>query len=267
MDLIFFTKYWPEATIQELAGMARESGLQGLDLGVRPKLPVTPENIASALPEAVKTCESEGVKIVLVTLPGNPTDPLSPETETIFAACGEAGVPFVKVGYWSHNAGSDYWMEADRIRGELEKLGRLARKHGVTACHHTHSGLKFGSNAAEVMYLMKDQDTESLGIYLDMAHLFLNGEDVPMALDMLGEYLKLVAVKSPQFVDWKDNGITKWKSKWVPLREGLVDYPLIFQELSRVEFAGTISIHSETAEILANDAEFCREIIAGTAGS
>lgn len=264
MDLIFFTKYWPQASVQELAGMARESGLQGLDLGVRPGLPVTPENIASALPEAVRTCASEGVRIVLVTLPGAPTDPRSPETETIFAACGEAGVPFVKVGYWEHDSGSDYWKEADRIRGELEALGQLAHKHGVIACHHTHSGPKFGSNAAGVMYLMKDQDADHLGIYLDMAHLFLNGEDVPMALDMIGDYLKLMAVKSPQFVDRSENGITKWKSKWVSLREGLVDYPLVFRELSRIAFKGTISIHSETTEILKDDADYCREMITET---
>ncbi len=36
----------------------------------------------------------------MVTLEGDATDPTLGNIEMIFEACGKAGIPFIKLGYW-----------------------------------------------------------------------------------------------------------------------------------------------------------------------
>jgi sugar phosphate isomerase/epimerase len=228
---------------------------------------VNPRNVTDALPESVKICAEEGVSIGMVTLEWKATDPKARSTEAIFAACGGLDVKFVKLGYFPHKAG-DYWKELDRVRGVLAELGRMAAKHGVVACYHTHSGSYYGSNAAGLMHLLKDQNPDEIGAYLDVGHLAINGEKIAMALDMAQGYVRLIGIKSPAWTPRKEGDHTVWDLSFVKLTEGMVDCRRLFQELKRVKFDGLLSFFGEhslpASEIPhANHADiaYCRQIL------
>jgi sugar phosphate isomerase/epimerase len=268
MQFCYFTKHWPEMSVENLCRMAHDIGADGLDLCVRGGNVVNPDNVTTALPEAVRVCRNNGISIGMITMEWMPTDPRDPKTQALFATCGDVGVKLVKIGYWRHKTGDDYWAAVDRYRGDLDEIGKLAKKCGIVACYHTHSGGYYGSNAAGLMHLLRGQDPESIGAYLDTCHLAANGERLPFAIDMVKGYLRLFGVKSFVWERKEKDGRQVWNMNFVRMRDGLADTRLFFQELKRVGFNGVLSIFGEHSLPIAevpsanrDDIIYCKEMM------
>jgi len=268
MQFLYFTKHWPAESIETLIGIAKKVDADGLDLAVRAGQAVNPENVKNALPDAVKKCQDNGISVGMVTMETKPTDPEDPTVEAVLAACGQGGVQLLKVGYFTHEPGRDYWKEIDRLRGVLEQLGKMAARHGVVACYHTHSGMFFGSNASGLMHLLRGQDPASLGAYIDVGHLALNGEPIPLALDIVRDYLRMVGVKSPMWESRREGERAVWNYRIVPMFEGIVDCEQMFRELGRIGFDGPLTFHTEyempqdqLVEALAKEIAYCRRAL------
>ena len=71
----------------------------------------------------------EGLSIPLVTTPTSFLDPEDPDVQRVYAACGEAGVANLKVGYW-HWSKEDggYWALVDRIRESPQRISSSLRE-------------------------------------------------------------------------------------------------------------------------------------------
>ena len=54
MRYVYFTKELKDLDLKSMAQFAVDVGVDGFDLTVRPGYPVTPDNVATALPEAVR---------------------------------------------------------------------------------------------------------------------------------------------------------------------------------------------------------------------
>src|SRR5262249_47512993 len=102
MRYVYFTKTLESLDIKGLIAFFKEVGLDGADLAVRPKHPVNPDNVAAELPKAVKAFHDQGLVIGLVTAPVTLTDPDSALARKLFEACGKAGVPAIKLGYFPY---------------------------------------------------------------------------------------------------------------------------------------------------------------------
>jgi sugar phosphate isomerase/epimerase len=241
MKLILFTKFLKGASSPEIAELALRLGFDGLDVAVRSGHCVNPANVLETLPNAFEVWKQAGLDVPLVTLEAKTTDPQNKEVRNIFAACAETGIPFIKLGYWVWTPERHYWDEIENIRRSLDLFQQLGREYGVCSLIHTHSDEYFGSNAAAAMDLVRRFDPRYIGIYLDPAHLALDGEYFPMALDMVRDYLKIVAVKNarPVLVD----GF--WKTEWCTLDEGLVHWPAIVTQLRTAGYGGYLSVHGE----------------------
>ncbi|MBM4038818.1 MAG: sugar phosphate isomerase/epimerase [Planctomycetes bacterium] len=248
MKLIFFTKSLKgmdiPATGREVLGM----GLEGLDLAVRPGYCVNPDNVANELPQAMKVWADMGLSVPMVTTPGDFTDPKPPIAETMLAACGAAGIREIKLGYW-HYRQPGYWGQVDAIRSALDGFARLAEKHAVRVAVHTHSDAFYGLNASAAMHLVKGFDPRFVGVYIDPGHLSMNGEPIRMAVDIVRDYLCLVAVKAMLHVK---KG-TSWRHELVPLRDGLVDWAETFRALREAAFDGPVTFHSEYENVSLDD--------------
>ena len=70
---------------------------------------------------------SHGLSIPLITTPGNFLDPDHDETKRVYAACEEAGVENIKIGYWQWNSDDGgYWTKVDQYRKKLEAFEKLS---------------------------------------------------------------------------------------------------------------------------------------------
>lgn len=238
---IMFTKHLEGWDLGQIMDGLQRAGIQGADLCVRPGYPVNPENAATELPRAARQFAEEGLCIPLITTPGDFISADMDYAESLFAACAEAGVGLVKLGYW-HMDSDGYWATLDRCRQHLEGFAKLAEKTGVKPIVHNHSGATMGLNSCAMMHLMHGFDPALVGVFADVGHLSIVGEPYPMALDIVKEYLSAVAFKD---LVRKKNPDGNWGIDVWPLGMGFGNFPQAMALLRDQGFSGPISFHCE----------------------
>jgi len=246
VKLILFSKMLKEKSVEELAVLATELGLDGYDLTVRPDYPVNPDNAATALSAAAAVMRVHGVDIPMLT--GN-FDLLTvdhPTAEPILAAMGEAGVGLIKLGYFKFDPSEmDYWEEVDACRKALDGWSKLAEKHQVKVCYHTHSNRCMGLNAGMLAHMIRGFDPKYIGAYLDTGHLVAEGEEWPVAVAIVRKYLSVVSLKDFLLHRLEKEGHGSMKRDVVEAGQGMVDWTAVFEELKRIGYDGPASIHCE----------------------
>lgn len=247
MQRIMFTKHLEGLDIPSIIQSLKSVGVEGADLCVRPGYPVNPDNIHTALPEAARRFAEEGLSIPLVTAPGDFNAPDIGYADRYYAACGEAGVPHVKIGYWHWSPKTDYWTEVENVRRRLEGFQRLSEKYGVKTVVHNHSGHSMGLNSSSAMNLVRGFDPKYIGIFADVGHLSVCGEPVDMALDIVKDYLSTIAFKDLIRVQTVRDGKTAWEVRVVRLGHGFGDWRTVLKTLRVMRFDGPVSFHSEYA--------------------
>jgi sugar phosphate isomerase/epimerase len=239
MRYVYFTKTLQTLDLPGTIGFLKEAGLDGADLTVRPGYPVTPDNVAAELPKAAKLFQDAGLVIGLVTGPTNLNDPANATAKSLFEACGKAGVPAIKIGYFNYKDKFDASLADARTR--LAGFAKLAAATGVRACYHTHSGNYLGNNAAGLRLLLQDFDAHHIGAFLDTGHTAINGGPFRMEVDLVRPWLSLVAIKDMLWRKDKD----AWQPHVVPVADGIVRWNDVAAALKDAKFNGTISLHGE----------------------
>jgi sugar phosphate isomerase/epimerase len=182
----------------------------------------------------------------MITTPGDFTNPVLDYAEPLFAACQAAGVGLVKLGYWHWQpSGDGYWTLVDRARKDLEGFAALGAKYGVKACVHNHSGHSMGLNSCAAMNLVQGFDPAHVGVFADPGHLSQVGEPIAMALDIVRDYLSIVAFKDLLRERVVANNQRTWQIRVVPLGEGFVDWVTLLKTLRAMNYDGPISMHCE----------------------
>jgi sugar phosphate isomerase/epimerase len=239
MVFVYFTKLLQSLDVPGLIAFCKDVGLDGVDLAVRKGYPVSPDNAATELPKTVKAFKDAGLTIGLVTAETSLTDPESSASKGLFEACGKAGVPAIKIGYFGYKDKID--VAIAEARTKLAAFAKLAEKTGVKACYHTHSGSTLGNNGAGLRLLLQDLDPHYVGAFLDTGHVAVNGGPFRMEADLVRPWLSLVAIKDMLWEKDKDG----WKYHVVPAGEGIVHWKEVGQGLKECKFNGTVSLHGE----------------------
>ncbi len=271
--MVVFTKHFKGLDIEGLIEAVRSVGAEGADLCVRPGYPVEPGNIGKKMPEAVKKFRDAGLDIPMITTPGDFLDPSRKITREVISVCGDVRVGLIKLGYWMMGK-KGYWKTLDEIRKSLSGFVRLAEKNNVKVMIHNHSGDTMGVNSCAVMNLVKGFDPRYVGVFSDPGHLSLVGEPLPMALDIVKEYISALAVKDLIRERVVVENERRWQLRVVPLGEGFVDWYTLAVVLSKIKFNGLFSIHSEYKNLGIDDLidqtrmdiRFFRRVISGAKG-
>ena len=246
---IMFTKHLEGWDLPQIMDGLKRAGVQGADLCLRPGYPVTPENCRTALPEAARRFADEGLCIPLVTTPGDFTSVEADHAEDVFVACAEAGVKFIKLGYW-YLEDNDYWLSLDRCRTRLEGFAKLAEKTGVRALVHNHSGSTMGLNSAAVMHILKGFDPKQVGVFTDVGHLSIVGEPYPLAFAMVKDYMAALAFKDLVKIKQPGpDGTYTWGIDVWPLGMGVGNFQQVMQLLKDMNFDGPLSFHCEYSKL------------------
>jgi sugar phosphate isomerase/epimerase len=257
MRFVYFTKLLESLDVAGLLAFCKDVGLDGADLAVRPKHPVHPENVRTELPRAARAFRDQGKVIGLVTAPVDLVDPGSATAAALFEACGKAGVPAVKIGYFRYQGKFDADLADARKR--LAGFARLAARTGVRACYHSHSGAMLGNNAAGLRLLLHDLDPHHVGAFLDTGHTAVNGGPIRMELEIVRPWLSLIAIKDMAWTHDRRG----WRHEVVPAGDGIVRWSEFAQGVKKLKFDGTISLHGEyPARDLAQRKQLARKELA-----
>lgn len=250
MRLLLFSKMFQSLSLSEYARTAASLGFAGADLTVRPKGHIEPADVRERLPEACQALKGAGLVVGMLTTAITASD--EPHAETVFAAAAECGVRFLKLGYVPYGGFGRLRPQIEEMQRRLEGIEALARRFGVTAGLHLHSGDTMSANPFVVDRVLAGRDPAYVGAYIDPGHMLVEGglSGWKQGLDLLSDRIVLVAAKS---FGWKQtmdrSGKATWRRELLPLRQGMVPWREVFRYLKQVGYDGYISVHSEYDEI------------------
>lgn len=224
----------------EIARMLRQLKIAGPDLTLRPGGLVLPERVATDLPKAMEAFRKEGLTIPMISTGLNSAGGNAPE---ILATAGRLGIRFYKLGYFDYPDAARWKERLEAVRNELRPLLRLGKTARLQAGLHNHSGPSVGGAMWDGAEVLEGLDPAAAGAYYDPSHGHIEGGNHGWKLGFhrLAPRLKMVALKD--FV-WEKSG-DGWRTRWVPLGEGMVRWREFFQLLVRTPFPGPLSLHIE----------------------
>lgn len=225
----------------EVAAMLKELGVAGADLTVRPGGLVAPENVADDLPRAAAAFADEGLSIPMIST--SLVSAADAAAAATLATMQKLKIKYYKPGYYPYGELADWRARLKKTRADLTGLVELGRRHGVQAGFHNHAGPVVGGALWDSWEIIEPLDSDGIGFYFDPAQATIEGGQHAwkLGLQRLAPRLKMVAIKD--FVWQKVDG--KWRTRWCPLGEGMVDWPAFFQLLKAAPFDGPISLHIE----------------------
>ncbi len=246
MKIATFVKSFQDWPIPVICHRFKEIGLDGVDLTVRAKGMIEPANAAEQLPLAAKAALEAGTEILLITSDVTEVNDLS---ESLFATAGKLGITRIKLGYYRYKPFGTLRAQMDEARRQLAAVAKLGRKHGVLPCVHVHSGTYLSSHGTLLYEMLRDFAPDEVGAYADTLHMALEGgaEGWRQGLDLLAPWLRLVAVKNfSWFAGDRDKyGQIQWKTKVVPVADGISPIPAFVATLKQAGYRGDFSMHSE----------------------
>ena len=152
--------------------------------------------------------------------------------ERVASAASAAGAEHLVVGGGAQRAAGSRRDDIKRLGAALEKVVRLARKHGLVAHYHPHlTTLVEGADAVRRVFA-----ETSIAFCPDTAHLAAAGADVPALIREHRQRIHYVHLKG-------------WQKKpfaFTPLDEGSLDMRAILQALTDIDYAGWLTVELDS---------------------
>lgn len=239
--ICMFSKHLSFLDYRQLGTVLKQVGFDGVDLTVRPKGHVLPENVERDLPLAVEAIRTEGIDVPMITT--NLTSPDDPTALPTLRTAARLGIPYYKLGYYYYDDLERLDATLARIKKSVEGLAALGSRAGIQGGFHTHNGRTVGAAMWDNWWIQRDLGLPAMGFYFDPCHATIEGGNWgwKIGFHRLASRINIVSLKD--FYWEKKSG--KWRVRYCPMGEGMVRFDEFFQLLASIGFHGPISIHLE----------------------
>lgn len=236
----FFSKHLQFLDYAEAADACVAAGMNGADLAVRPGGHVLPENVQRDLPLAVKAFEKAGLKIEMMA--SGITDPDDPLTEKVLQTASSLGIKFYRLGYYKYDSALSMPDNLENIKVKMEGLARLNEKYKIHGAYQNHAGSNFGAPVWDLWEVIRDMDPQWTGCQYDICHATAEGNrSWPLGLKLLKDHIRCIVIKDFRWGE-RDG---KAREIYVPVGEGVVDFPAYFGLLKELGIITPITFHLE----------------------
>ncbi len=240
LEVHLFSKHLQFLDIKTAAQRAAEMGFQGLDLTVRPKGHILPENVTTDLPKALLDIKSAGSTCQMITTAVE--DATNPVDLNVLKTAGELGIQYYRCNWFKYRTDRSLEASLDYYQAKIQELGELNKRHHIIGCYQNHSGLKVGASVWEVRKILSTVDPAYFGAQYDIRHAVAEGGNSwSNGVKLLQDQMKTIVLKD--FIWGKVDG--KWKIVNVPIGEGMIDFPAYFKLLKSLEIKVPVSLHVE----------------------
>lgn len=240
LQVHIFSKHLQFLTPGEAGHMAAEMGFDGLDLTVRPKGHVLPENVKTDLPAAIRDIEGSGSTCRMITT--RVADRNNPIDVEIIKTAAKQGVEFYRSDWFEFRDYSTLEESIEYYKEKVKGLSELNRKYNIIACYQNHSGTKVGASIWEVKQLLEKADPQYFGAQYDIRHAVAEGgKSWPNGVRLIKDQIKTIVLKD---FKWGKVG-GKWETINVPVGEGMVDFKRYFKLLKSFGLNPPVSLHLE----------------------
>ena len=156
LDVSIFSKHLQFLDYKETGRMAAELGFNGVDLTVRPKGHILPENVVTDLPKAISDIKEAGSHCNMITTSIESVD--NPLDVDIIKTASESGVSIYRTGWYKYIKDLSLVESLEKYQIDVHHLSVLNKKHNIIGCYQNHSGLNVGASVWEVHTLLEKAD-------------------------------------------------------------------------------------------------------------
>jgi len=216
------------------------SGLEGLDLTVRPGGKVEPSEVETVLPKLVEKARSHSLEVDMIVT--GITGAAGPYTENILKTASGLGVRYYRLGWLEYDKKAGVWETLQTYKTVFSELALLNKRYNIHGGYQNHAGNYIGAPVWDLHELFKDIPPEYLGSQYDIRHAMVEGFDTwIIGLRLIKDHIRTLAIKD---FTWS---IEKGRSQpvTVPLGQGMVDWDIYFQTLKELSIKAPLTLHIE----------------------
>ncbi|KAA3656792.1 MAG: sugar phosphate isomerase/epimerase [Calditrichaeota bacterium] len=235
-----FSKHLQFLDIGEAGQISAELGFEGLDLTVRPKGHVLPENVKFDLPVAIRDIKNSGSTCEMITTVIS--DVANPLDSDIIKTAAVEGVRYYRSNWFKFKSDRSLEDSLEYYQEKVRQLSDLNKTYNIVGCYQNHSGTYVGASMWEVNKILKAANPEFFGAQYDIRHAVAEGgKSWPNGVKLLKNQIKTIVLKD--FKWGKVDG--KWQIVNVPVGEGMVDFKSYFKLLKSYGLNPPASLHLE----------------------
>jgi sugar phosphate isomerase/epimerase len=225
----------------EAAGKkAAQIGFSGLDLTVRPKGHVLPENVKTDLPKAIKAIQEAGSQVKMIST--NIESVNRPLDVDIIRTAGKLGVEYYRPNWYEYSSSEPMEKSIERYKQEVKELSLLNKECNIIGSYQNRDGRSVGASFWEVKQILETCDTNYYGSQYDIRHAVVEGGfSWENGFRLLQPYINAIVLKD--FKWGKVDG--KWDTINTPVGEGMVDFDSYFKLLKKNNLKPPVSLHVE----------------------
>jgi len=240
-----FSKHLQWLDYENMARVAAEMGLDGVDLTVRPQGHVLPENVETDLPKAVEAVRKAGINIFMIVT--SVVDAADPLTDKILKTASSLGIRHYRTGWLYYESGKSAEENIAIAQEKFRRLAELNEKYSISGEYQNHSGvyaegIHFGAAIWDLARVLKNINSSWIGSQYDIYHAMIEGESTwPVPLELITPWIRSIDIKDFKWTEKDGKSI----SESVPLGEGMVDFKQYFSLLKEYKVAVPVSLHCE----------------------
>ena len=236
--LCAFTKHLQGLSFDQIADIAAECGLDGIEAPVRPGGHVEPERIEEDLPKLAEALKKRGLEITIMTSGINQVSK-EQNTETVLRTAAKLGVKRYRMLYFKYDLSKPILPQLDEWRPLIKDLVQLSSEIGIQPLIQNHSGKDyFAAPIWDAFSIMKEYKPEQFGFAFDIYHATVEGGlSWPLEFALVADHIGAAYFKD---IKW----ISRGKAEGVPLGTGQAS-PDYAKMLNKRNYTGPVSLHTE----------------------
>lgn len=252
--LCAFTKHLQGLPFDQIADIAAEVGLDGIEAPIRPKGHVEPERVTEDLPKLMAALKQRNLEMTILTSGINQVSK-EQNTEEVLRTAKALGIERFRMLYFKYDLNKPIQAQIDEWKPLIKDLVQLCSEIGIQPLLQNHSGKDyFGAPIWDAWSLMKDYTPQQWGFAMDAFHTTVEaGMSWPIDTALVGGHIQAIYFKD---VKWLSPG----KAEGVPLGTGMVNRAFATTLLKR-GFTGPISLHTEYMTGKTSDPQFVKDSI------
>jgi sugar phosphate isomerase/epimerase len=251
-----FTKHLQGLSFADIASIAAEVGLDGIEAPVRPGGHVEPDRVVEDLPKLVEALSHQKLQLTILTSGINQVSK-EQNTEQVLRTAKALGIERFRMLYFKYDLKKPIEQQLSEWKPKIHDLVQLCEEIGIQPLLQNHSGKDyFGAPIWDAWSLMKDYTPTQWGFALDTYHTTVEaGLSWPIDVSLIRSHIQALYLKD---VKWLQAG----KADGVPLGSGMVPRAMVSQ-LLKTGFNGPVSLHTEYMKgDAAGDPQFVKDSIA-----
>jgi sugar phosphate isomerase/epimerase len=281
MKLSVFTVSTPDLTPEQLAREAKAAGFDGIEWRYKE----VPEEAKREAPSfwrnnlcSISPFASEEEQLAfkaaadrhgLVSLSVTPYLTVGDVagTERVLRTAKLVGASYIRLGVAGYNRTAPFGELFRATRAYLREAAALCKEYGVKGLVETHHNT-IAASASAAYRLVEGHDPDALGVLYDPGNMVHEGfEHYRMGMELLGPYLAHVHVKNAAWRpgERQAGGAVAWTCAWSPMREGVVPWKQVIDDLKAVGYDGYLGVEDfsrqyDSPAMLREFAAYMREL-------